>query len=83
VRLWPARRYMTDVTGRCHGRFLRLEHLDEDLSDLTTHLGFTPELPRANASDREADYRAYYSAAMRRRVAEICAEDIAQFGYRY
>jgi hypothetical protein len=79
----PARRYMTDARGRAHGHCLRLEHLQEDLAPLEAHLGFALEMPRANASERGADYRAYYTAATRARVAALCAEDIARFGYAF
>lgn len=34
-------------------------------------------------SDRERDYRVYYSEETRRRVAEHFASDIANFGYRF
>ncbi|SFD93333.1 sulfotransferase family 2 domain-containing protein [Roseivivax sediminis] len=63
--------------------FLRLEALEEDLAPLAAHLGFRPDVPRANRSGRAADWRAYYDAATAERVAGICGEDIARFGYRF
>jgi hypothetical protein len=36
---------------------------------------------RVNTSDRDADYRGYYSDADAEVLADLCAEDIARFGY--
>ena len=38
-------------------------------------------LPAANAGDR--DWRRYYSDADATLVAQLCAVDIARFGYRF
>lgn len=84
-RMWPASAYLRDGSGLERASlFARLEHLDEDLAPLEAHLGFrlTP-LARANASDRVQDYRGFYSDADAALLAEICAEDIARFGYRF
>lgn len=64
--------------------FLRLEHLDADAAPLEARLGFrlTP-LARANVSDRPRDWRPLYSDRAAERLARICAEDIARFGYRF
>lgn len=80
----PARHYMTDATGRerCD-LYIRLEHFDTDAATLWDHLGFHLELPRANTSDRVADYRTYYTDEARQAVADACAEDIARFGYTF
>lgn len=82
---WPYGRYMCDSSGaeRCR-LFIRLEHFAQDAAPLESHLGFslTP-LPRVNASDRRPDYRPYYSAADRELVADLCAADIARFGYGF
>jgi hypothetical protein len=84
LRDWPARRYMTDIKGREQCRaYLRLEHLAQDAAPLWDHLGFTLDLPRSNASDRDGDYRSYYDAQTRQIVATCCAEDIARFGYGF
>lgn len=82
IRRSPAASYVTDATGRERpALFLRLEHLKHDLSVFETHLGFTLEVPHANRSEREADYRTYYSDETRDLVADICASDITRFGY--
>jgi hypothetical protein len=64
--------------------YIRLEHLDEDIAPLEKRLGFAlAPLQRFNASDRDRDWRGYYSAADRALVADICAEDISRFDYRF
>ncbi|WP_299691546.1 sulfotransferase family 2 domain-containing protein [uncultured Tateyamaria sp.] len=80
----PARHYMTDARGveRCDA-YIRLEAFAQDAAPLWDHLGFELALPRANASDRDADYRSYYTDAARAAVAEDCAEDIERFGYTF
>ena len=81
---WPARRYMTDVTGAERAtHYLRLEHLEEDAAPVAAHLGFPLDLPRANASDRRRDWRGYYDRALADHLGQVCAEDIARFGYRF
>lgn len=79
----PYGRYMRDASGRGHGHFLRIEALEQDLTPVAEHLGFTPALPHENRSDRAADHRAYYTDETREIVACICAEDIARFGYDF
>lgn len=84
IRATPAASYMRDVLGRERAdAYLRLEHLPEDMAPLERHLGFRPELERVNASDRAADYRGYYDEATAALVAELCAEDVARFGYSF
>ncbi|WP_299547064.1 sulfotransferase family 2 domain-containing protein [uncultured Tateyamaria sp.] len=81
----PARHYMTDADGdeRCD-LYIRLEHFDTDADPLWDHLGFRLHLPPdINASERSADYRAYYSDTARSAVAEACAEDIERFAYTF
>ncbi len=82
MRASPARHYMTDAAGveRCNA-YIRIEALQEDAAPLWAHLGFELNLQRVNTSERDADYRSYYSNAAREAVTEDCAEDIARFGY--
>jgi hypothetical protein len=79
----PYGSYLRDRNGVERGHFARIE-APEDLAAFEAHLGFhlTP-LPQANASDRPADWRRFYSDADAALVADICAEDIARFGYRF
>lgn len=71
------------VSGGCAPIFMRLEHLEEDLKPFAALLGFTPKMPVVNQSKRARDWRDYYDAASRARVADICAEDVARFGYDF
>jgi len=85
MRNTPYGRYVTDARGqeRCD-LFIRLEHLDQDLEPLETHLGFRlGPLQRINASDRDADYRPYYNDATQALVANLCGADISRFNYRF
>ena len=80
----PARRYLTDATGReRRALYIRLEQFDQDAAPLWKHLGFALDLPHENPSSRDPDYRSYYSEASRAAVAAACAEDIERFGYRF
>ncbi|WP_299588724.1 sulfotransferase family 2 domain-containing protein [uncultured Tateyamaria sp.] len=80
----PARHYMTDANGqeRCD-LYIRLEAVDTDAAPLWDHLGFVLDMPHANASERDADHRTFYTDAARTAVAAACAEDIERFGYRF
>ena len=84
LRAFPAARYVTDAAGRdlCSA-YVRLEHLADDLAPVEAHLGFPLTLPHANMSERPRDYRNAYSDRSAQAVAEMCAEDIARFGYRF
>lgn len=77
--------YVTYPQGqlRCD-LFLRLEHLAEDIPRLEDLLDIRlEEISHDNKSLRDPDYRSYYSEQDRDRVAEIAAEDIVRFGYRF
>ncbi|SDF61727.1 sulfotransferase family 2 domain-containing protein [Sulfitobacter delicatus] len=79
LRAWPARRYMEDAAGReCCDLYIRLEHFAADAQPLFDHLGFALELPTVNASEGAG---AVYTPELRDIVADVCAEDIARFGY--
>jgi len=80
----PYARYMQDAQGVEHcSAYIRIENFTEDVAPLEAHLGFSLQLDRVNASIRDADYRRYYSGGDSQLVAEICAQDIARFGYSY
>ena len=85
VRLWPYVAYMRDAAGvERASLYARLEHLEGDLAPLEAHLGFriTP-LARVNESGRARDWRGFYSDADAALVGEMCARDIARFGYGF
>ncbi|MFO6462991.1 Type II secretory pathway, pullulanase PulA [Jannaschia sp. KMU-145] len=75
--------YASYVAGGGDPIFIRLEHLATDLPPFEKLLGFKIDMPRVNRSERAADWRGYYDADARARVAEICADDIARFGYGF
>lgn len=84
LRAAPYRRYMTDAQGRERADlYIRLERFEEDAAPLFAHLGFRFELPRVNASDRDRDWRGYYSDETAALVGDLCAEDIGRFGYGF
>jgi hypothetical protein len=80
----PASHYMrrSDGTQQCDA-YIRIEHLATDVAPLVAHLGFDLTLPHANRSDRDRDYRTYFTDESAQAVADSCAEDIAQFGYGF
>ena len=84
-RLWPASAYLRDGSGTERASaFIRLEHLEQDIAPLEAHLGFAlGPIARVNASTRAADYRGYYTPASADLLADVCAEDIARFGYLF
>jgi Sulfotransferase family len=85
VRLWPYAAYMRDGAGvERASLYARLEHLEADLAPLEAHLGFriTP-LSRVNESGRVRDWRGFYSDVDAALVGEMCAGDIARFGYGF
>jgi hypothetical protein len=80
----PAVSFVSDAQGRDWADlFIRLEHLAEDILPLEAHLGFNLDVPHVNQSKRDQDYRTFYSDVSREQVAQICAQDIARFGYRF
>jgi len=63
----------------------RTEHLADDLAEAMRRVGvdLPPDaLERRNAGP-PTDYRGAYTPAMRDRVAEVFADDIEAFGYRF
>ena len=84
LRAGPYASYMRDVTGteRCT-HYIRIESFAKDSAALAPQLGFAPRLERVNASARHADYRRYYSDSDARLLADLCAADIARFGYAF
>ncbi len=74
---------LPDGQERCD-LWIRIERFAEDAAPFERHLGFAlAPLPRANASDRPRDWRPFYDDALAELVAELCADDIARFGYAF
>lgn len=83
-RAWPYSAYMRDRHGVEQCRlYARLEHLATDLAPFEAHLGFRLTIPRANESDRARDWRPYFTDSTAALIADLCAEDIARFGYGF
>lgn len=62
------------------------ESLDADLAEVYSRLGLPgpPDLPRAKSGLRDGrHYREWYGEVERRRVAELFAETIEEFGYEF
>ncbi len=80
----PARAYVTMANGaeRCDA-YIRLEHFAQDARPLIEHLGFDVDLPHLNRSNRDRDYRGYFTTQTVDAVAQACAEDIRRFGYQF
>lgn len=83
-REWPYGAYMRDAKGveRCR-LYARLEHLLTDLAPFEAHLGFRLTVPHVNRSDRARDWRPYFTDTTAALVGDLCAEDIARFGYGF
>ncbi|QFU77695.1 chondroitin 4-O-sulfotransferase [Halioglobus maricola] len=60
----------------------RFENLQEDFISIAQALGVERTLPHLNQS-RSEPYQTAYSMDSRQRVAQVYAEDIDAFGYRY
>lgn len=80
----PYQRYMRAIDGKEYAtQFIRLEKFEEDAVPMWQHLGFQLNLPHENRSQRETDYRQYYSDSDAALVAQACAQDVARFGYSF
>lgn len=80
----PYQSYVQGPSGQNYcDLYLRLEHINADLLQLEKHLGLRLTLGHANASNRDADYRVYYTDTLRDHVARICQRDIEMFDYAF
>ena len=80
----PYTSYMRQSDGRGHcDLYIRLENFTEDAQPLFEHLGFALELPRVNLSDRQRDWRKYYTEQSFEAVSRACSDDIGQFEYSF
>lgn len=84
LRDQTAEGYFRSSKGHQHeGLYIRIEHFEDEAEPLFEHLGFRLDLPWENKSKRIRDYRVYYSDDDVDFVADICADDIAKFGYAF
>ncbi|MCF7701048.1 sulfotransferase family 2 domain-containing protein [Loktanella sp. M215] len=80
----PYAAYVTDTDGQIRATdFIRLERASTDLTPVFAHLGFRFVLPQANASQRNRDWRPYYTDADAALIARACAADIARSRYTF
>jgi hypothetical protein len=78
--------YVVDLHGNLIVDFVgHYERLQDDFAEACRRIGIgTPALPhRRQATDRERDYRSYYSDETAELVAAHFAADIERFGYRF
>ncbi len=75
---------LCDVDGKLMVDFVgRHEQFAADATRLLHHLGLSPgPFPRQNAT-RHVHYSSYYSPDSRRIVADLYAEDLERYGYRF
>ncbi len=83
LKAWPYAAYLRDRAGVGRGRLYARIEQPEDLAPFWDHLGFRLTLPRVNESDRPRDWRPAYDDATAALAADLCAEDIARFGYGF
>ncbi len=84
LRASPASSYMRRADGKEHCQaYIRIENFAEDAASLMAHLGFDLALAQVNRSNRERDYKRYFSDKTADVIAQCCAEDIARFGYQF
>ena len=78
--------YAVDLHGRLLVDFLgHYENLQEDFAEACRRIGIAaPALPhRRQATDRQQDYRSYYSDQLAEQVARQFEPDIRLFGYHF
>ena len=79
-----AKRFVAGYTDLPHLTYLRIEHIDDELSSLLDRLGVGWEVsvPRTNRTDGD-EYTSVYSARSRAIVTAAFADDLDQFGYEF
>lgn len=75
--------YVYDADGHQLVDFVgRFESLEEDFGTVSRQLSLNLSLPKLNTSAR-GQYRKYFTESSRDAVAELWAEDIELFGYKF
>ncbi len=78
--------YLVDLHGKLLTDFIgRYENLHDDFNAICEHIGIkTPTLPhRRKATDRDKDYRSYYTDALAGEVGAHFQQDIELLGYSF
>ena len=82
LRANPASRYLTDANGTEHdGAYVRIEHFEQDVAPVVAKLGFEIRLERANATERDRDWRKFYSDEAAESVLKAAESDAMRFKY--
>ena len=82
----PLTDYLCDLRGNLLTDYLgRYERLQEDWDQICRRIGVpTPLLPhKRQATDRQKDYRSYYSDDLAERVGAYFSRDVELLGYRF
>ncbi|MCA8900574.1 MAG: sulfotransferase family 2 domain-containing protein [Hyphomonas sp.] len=76
--------FVFDQDGRSLMDFVgRFEYLEEDFQTVCQKLGIEAALPHRNASQRDQDWRSYYTDETRALVGDLFRRDIEEFGYSW
>lgn len=78
--------YLVDLHGKLLTSFIgRYENLHDDFNTICEHIGITtPDLPhRRKATDRDKDYRSYYTDALAAKIATHFQQDIELLDYSF
>ena len=78
--------YLSDLHGNLLTNFLgRYENLLEDFDTICKRIGVpTPEMPhKRHSTDREKDYRSYYTDSLAELVGAYFKRDVELLGYRF
>jgi hypothetical protein len=80
----PQSRWICDAGGHTLVDFVgRFERLEADFAEVCRRLGREAELPHLKKSSEGSGSRAMYDAESAAVVAEVFAEDLERFGYRF
>ena len=83
IHFWPQSRFIVDGKGRVLVDYLGyFETLDRDFPNIAARVNPQAQLVRTNSS-RRGSYLDVYTPAASARVAQLYAEDIRRFGYRF
>lgn len=83
IHFWPQSHFLLDAKGRVLVDYLGyFEEIDRDFKHIAARVNPAAVLARTNTSER-GSYLDIYSPAAIAKVAELYAEDIELFGYRF
>lgn len=62
---------------------LRFENLEHDFNNFCKENNINAKLPHKNKSNRNRDYRQYYSEQLKDKIAKFSQQDLQYFGYKW